>query len=219
MIPAVQILPPSQLAFWEEAKRIPENFVLYGGTALALRLGHRQSIDFDFFCTAPFTSRELSSAMPFVAEAEILQSDPNTLVLRLDRNGPVTISFFGNLSFGQLAAPDLVASVGIKIASLPDLMATKLKAVFQRAESKDYLDIAMMIKAGISLENGLGGAVALFGSDFNPALPLKALTYFGDGDLKLLPQEVKERLVEAVKETHELPKISLHAPVIGSRSG
>jgi hypothetical protein len=216
LTPALGILPPSQLAFWEEEKRFPEHFVLYGGTALALRLGHRQSLDFDFFSSAPFTAHELSAALPFLQGAEILQSEANTLVVRIDRDGPVTVSFFGNLSFGQLETPDRVASAGIKIASLADLMATKLRAVFQRSESKDYIDIATMIRAGVSLPAGLGGAITLFGANFNPALPLKALTYFRDGDLAMVPPEMRECLISAVKNTHELPKVKLHAPIIGS---
>jgi len=216
LTPALGILPSSQLAFWREEKCIPENFVLYGETALALRLGHRQSSDFDFFSSAPFLTPDLLAAVSFASGAEILQSEPNTLVLRIDRDGPVTASFFGNLSFGQLAPPDLVGSAGIRIASLADLMATKLKAVFQRSESKDYIDIAMIIQAGVSLSAGLGGAIALFGPDFNPALPLKALTYFGDGDLHMLPQDLKKRLISAVRETNELPTVELHAPIIGA---
>jgi hypothetical protein len=216
LMPAVKILPASQLSFWKEEKRIPSNFVLYGGTALALRLGHRQSMDFDFFSSAPVELEHLSATIPFVKEAEILQSGPNTLTLRIDREGPVTISFFGNLSFGQLAARDLVAPDGLKIASLADLMATKLKTVFQRSESKDYIDIATMIRSGISLGKGLGGAITLFGPNFNPALPLKALTYFGDGDLGLVPPEIRECLIAAVKETREFPKVTPHARTIGS---
>ncbi len=216
LTPAEKILPASQLSFWNEDKRIPDHFVLYGGTALALRLGHRQSLDFDFFSSAPIELEQLAATIPFVREAEILQSGPNTLTLRIDRGGPVTISFFGNLSFGQLAAPDLAAPAGLKIASLADLMATKLRTVFQRSESKDYIDIAAMIRAGISLEKGLGGAIALFDPNFNPALPLKALTYFGDGDLGLVPAETREYLIAKVKETHEFPKVTPHARTIGS---
>jgi hypothetical protein len=157
-----------------------------------------------------------AATIPFVKEAEILQSGPNTLTCRIDRGGPVTISLFGNLSFGQLAAPDLVAPAGVKVASLADLMATKLKTVFQRSESKDYIDIATMIRAGISLDKGLAGAIALFGPNFNPALPLKALTYFGDGDLGLVLPETREYLIAAVKQVHEFPKVTPHARIIGS---
>lgn len=213
MTPAIEILPAAQRAFWEEEKRIPANFVLYGGTAVALRLGHRSSIDFDFFSSSPVSVPELEATLPFARDAQILRSESNTVTLRIDRGGPVTLSFFGNLSFGQLAAPD--ESGGIKIASLADLMATKLKAVFQRSEAKDYFDIAAMIEAGVSLASGLGGAVALFGPNFNPTLSLKALSYFGDGDLKTVPDEVRAGLMAAVKETRELPARELHAPTIG----
>lgn len=85
LTPALRILPASQLSFWNEEKHIPGNFVLYGGTALALRLGHRQSLDFDFFSSAPIELEHLSATIPFVKEAEVLQSGPNTLTLRIDR--------------------------------------------------------------------------------------------------------------------------------------
>lgn len=88
LTPALDILPASQLSFWKEEKRIPAHFVLYGGTALALRLGHRQSLDFDFFSSAPLDMENLLSVLPFVQGAEILQSGPNTLTLRIDRAGP-----------------------------------------------------------------------------------------------------------------------------------
>jgi len=47
--PNLSILPPPQLRLWSELDATPEAFTLYGGTALALRLGHRTSVDFDFF--------------------------------------------------------------------------------------------------------------------------------------------------------------------------
>lgn len=216
LTPALGILPAAQLSFWNEEKGIPNHFVLYGGTALALRLGHRQSLDFDFFSSAPFGLEELAATVSFIAEGEILRSGPNTVTVRIDRGGPVTISFFGNLSFGQLAAPDVVAPNGWRIASLIDVMATKLKTVFQRSEAKDYMDIAALLRSGISLGKGLGGAITLFGPQFNPALPLKALTYFGDGDLDRVPAETRDYLIAAVKETHQFPSLPRHARVIGA---
>ncbi len=94
LTPAVSILPASQLSFWDEEKSIPGNFVLYGGTALALRLGHQQSLDFDFFSSAPVGLDICSATIPFVKGAQILQSGPNTLTLRIGRGGPVTIFVF-----------------------------------------------------------------------------------------------------------------------------
>jgi Nucleotidyl transferase AbiEii toxin, Type IV TA system len=47
--PRLDILPDVQQRLWPELAQTPDNFTLYGGTAIALRLGHRQSVDFDFF--------------------------------------------------------------------------------------------------------------------------------------------------------------------------
>jgi hypothetical protein len=57
--PNLSILPEPQRRLWAELRDTPKTFVLYGGTALALRLGHRQSEDFDFFSNKPFRSAAL----------------------------------------------------------------------------------------------------------------------------------------------------------------
>ena len=87
---------------------------------------------------------------------------------------------------------------GLLVASALDLAATKVKAAQDRAESKDYLDVSRLIEGGVELAEALGAARAVYGSSFNPLLSLKALCYFGDGDLPALPLDVQARLVEAV---------------------
>src|SRR2546423_1321480 len=92
--PHVDILPSSQRRLWAELSEIPDYFVLYGGTAIALWLGHRESLDFDFFA-----DRELTTGWhlnePLLKDATTLQAAPNTLTLQIDRGGPVRLSFFG----------------------------------------------------------------------------------------------------------------------------
>jgi hypothetical protein len=56
----LDIPPPPQRRLWDELAAIPSGFVLYDGTALALRLGHRQSVDFDFFDRRKFEPRQLT---------------------------------------------------------------------------------------------------------------------------------------------------------------
>ena len=53
LAPRLDILPPPLRTLWPELAAVPGRFVLYGGTGLALRLGHRQSLDFDFFEDEP----------------------------------------------------------------------------------------------------------------------------------------------------------------------
>lgn len=200
------ILPPPQRRFWDELGATPRGFVLYGGTALALRLGHRCSEDFDFFSNRSFAPAELGSCLPYLAGAEIIQSKNNTLTAVVDRQGPLKISFLGGLKLNRVQDPDVAQENGIAVASLLDLAATKLVTIQQRAEAKDYLDLAAALETGLRLSHALAAARAVYGSEFNEALSLKALTYFEDGDLPRLEGAIRERL-RAAATAVELTKL------------
>lgn len=90
-------------------------------------------------------------------------------------------------------------------------MATKIKVVLQRAQAKDYRDIAAMIDAGVSLSRRLASARLLFGASFQPSESLKALVYFADGDLKTLDDAERKTLVDAVKAVRDLPEVALRS--------
>jgi hypothetical protein len=195
--PNLSILPKPQRQVWDELKDTPKAFVLYGGTALALRLGHRQSEDFDFFSNRPFHPDSLRDSIPYLKQAEMTQFQDNTLTALVDRNGPVKLSFFGSLEMKRVQDPDIAEENGIQIASLLDLLASKLRTIQSRAEAKDYRDIVASFDAGLSLAEGLGAAAAIYGENFNGALSLKALTFFGDGDLSSLTPAIRKRLLAA----------------------
>ena len=97
----------------------------------------------------------------------------------------------------------------MQVASLDDLMATKLKVILQRAEAKDYGDIAAMINEGVSLSKGLAAARAIFGPNFQLSESLKALTYFEDGDLSSLTESQKEVLIQAAVAVRDLPIVEI----------
>ncbi len=209
MIPRLDILPVSQRVLWRDLAAIPPDFVLYGGTALALRLGHRTSEDFDFFSNQSFQPDALERRISFLAGSTRLQSSPNTLVSLVDRNGPVKVSFFGGLTLRRVQDPEKLEDPGLAVASLLDLAATKVKAVQDRAEAKDYIDISRILEEGIDLSRALGAAVSVYGKAFNPLLSLKALSYFADGDLSSLSDAVRSRLTEAVRKVDpdQIPEI------------
>jgi hypothetical protein len=73
--PRLDILPPPQRRLWDELAAVPEEFVLYGGTALALHLRHRESLDFDFFGNKPLDPAELVPAVSFLVGAIVTQRD------------------------------------------------------------------------------------------------------------------------------------------------
>jgi hypothetical protein len=195
MKPRIDILPAHQRRLWPELSQIKDRFVLYGGTAVALRLGNRQSIDFDFFTDSPISADLLTRSFPFLADSIPLQAEPNTATFSVSRGEPIKVSFFGGLTFGRAGTPDRCDDNGILVASCIDLAAHKLKVILNRAESKDYLDIFALLKAGFKLSAALGACVALF-PELNPLLSLKALTYFGEPNLAALPGHIKDFLIK-----------------------
>jgi hypothetical protein len=204
--PRLDILPHEQKALWPSLAAVMTlGFVLYGGTAIALHLGHRESIDFDFFSHNPLDHAKLFEALPELHNAKVLQEAPDTLTV--ETADQVKLSFLGGLGFGRVGAPLRASDTGLEVASLLDLMTTKLKVIMQRIEAKDYCDIAAMLDAKIDLATGLAGARTLYGLQFQPSESLKALTWFEGGDLHLLDPVIRTKLIIAAASVKDLPKI------------
>lgn len=212
--PCLKILPSAQRALWPALRSASQlGLVLYGGTAIALRLAHRSSVDYDFFTDQPLNRQALYTAFPFLHQATLLQDTPDALTALVPPSAPtdqhVKISFFGMLSFGRVGVPQLTDDGIVQVAAFEDLMATKVKVILQRIEAKDYQDIAAMIRFGISLSHGLAGARALYGPAFQASESLKALVYFEGGDLHRLTQEERTLLIEAASSVRALPSVSV----------
>jgi hypothetical protein len=207
--PKTEILPEPQQEIWPLLAPAPGlSFVLYGGTAVALHLGHRQSVDFDFFRSEPLDKKKLADSFEFIRDAQTIQEDENTLVVIAQMpSGPVKVSFFGGLSIGRVNEPLQTTDSTLLVASMEDLLATKLKAILDRAEAKDYRDIAAMLSARVSLEKALGAFAKIYGKD--PGLPLRALGFFKDGDLPSLPQADQNSLRAARDRVKEIPEVAI----------
>ena len=205
-VPNLAALPVAQRALWPELRSIPRNFVLYGGTALALRYAHRKSVDFDFFARAPISAAQLLKTVPVLENATIRQSGANTLTVEVARPQPVKLSFFG-LKLGRVSEPELTADGVLYVASPLDVAGCKMAAIQTRAEAKDYLDIHTLLHHGVSLADALGAAQAIYGDQFNPMVSLKALGSFLDGDLMTLPVNVRQELQAAAFALREITEI------------
>jgi hypothetical protein len=205
--PRLDVLPPAQRALWPELQAVPRRYVLYGGTALALRLAHRASADFDLFAHDPLDHRELEAMLSFVKEGETVQEGPNERTVLARRSGAsVKVSFFGAIAIGRGGEPEQTDDGVVRVASLLDLGGTKLKALLQRVEAKDYRDVAALLDHGIALADILGAARALYGTSFNPLVAQKALAYFEGGDLGTLAEGVRRRLTgEATRDLRVVP--------------
>jgi hypothetical protein len=212
--PRLDILPPPQQRLWPELAETPPSFTLYGGTAIALRLAHRPSVDFDFFAWEPFEPSALMGELTYLRGAVPRQTAPNTLSVTIDRGGPVQVSFFGGLALGQVAPAEIVDGPGFQVAALIDLAGMKSAVVTQRAELRDYLDIHTLLKAGVPLPEMLAAAMVIYGAEFSPLIALKAIAYHDDVALAALPQDIRRDLIAAVRETdlHRLPTLPALRP-------
>lgn len=205
--PHWSILPKAQQTLWARFASLPEHFVLYGGTALALQLGHRNSVDFDFFSAQPVEPRKLYEALDFLADGRIIQEDLNTLTVRAEtEDGPVPVSFFGRLELRCVDRP-LRVPPGVSLAGPRDIFGCKCATVQQRQGLKDLEDICALLRHGLSLAEGLGCARTIYGNSFNPRITLLAVSY--PPILQGVPAEDRQLLAQAAEEFQSLPPVAV----------
>ena len=150
-------------------------FYLAGGTALALQIGHRDSVDFDFF-----TGESINTEMLYLECEEVFashaiaktQEEKNTLGITVD---DVRISF---MSFHYPLVRDLVDEPYLALASLEEIACMKCSAITGRSAMKDYIDIFFLLKQ-FSLAEILVLATQKF-SALDQNLILKSIVYFDD---------------------------------------
>jgi hypothetical protein len=160
----------------ERLKAFPE-FYLAGGTALALQIGHRISVDFDFFQRKPIPKEMLSKIEEVFKgfDIEIIVNQPQQLTVLI--NGM-------NVSFIEYPFPMtsiLVDYSGIEMASPSEIAAMKAYAIGRRATLKDYIDLYFIIKNKIFDLKGLVNlSEKKYGKEFNTRLFLEQLVYSKD---------------------------------------
>lgn len=149
-------------------------FYLAGGTALALQLGHRTSVDFDFYSHEKFDAMRLEKDLVQNMSLKITQRSEGTLIGQLSR---IDLSFF---HYPYLLLAPLVETDFLNLSAIPDIAAMKLIAVSQRGVRRDFLDLYMIAKEH-GLEKIFQWAKKKF-SQFDPYVCVKALTYFEEAD-------------------------------------
>ena len=170
------ILDKKRIAILPLLKEFKEDFYLVGGTALALQTGHRDSIDFDFFCQEDINTQKLFEKVKEVfKEQKVLktQDEKNTLTVLIDKT--IEVSFF---SYKYNLVGELVEEPNLKLASVLDIGCMKLSAITSRGISKDYIDLYYILQ-DIDLNYLLDKSAEKF-PDLDRNLILKSLVYFND---------------------------------------
>jgi predicted nucleotidyltransferase component of viral defense system len=150
-----------------------QNFVLVGGSALALHISHRQSEDLDFFTYQDvFNKTAILDYIKCFPHREIINNSPQQLDLLL--NG-VKVTFFN--ARWDFLAPNQIQS--FNLASLKAIAGMKTNALFVRAKYRDYYDLYCLAQNGMALNDIFNaGQVILEGINFK--LFCIALTYIDD---------------------------------------
>ena len=169
------------------------NFHLAGGTALALYLGHRKSIDLDLFTPYPFDTTRLEHFLVSKFGFQGDYSEQNTLKGRIDE---VKIDCITH-PYPLLQKP--LEEEGMRLYSQPDIIAMKLSAIADNGSRlKDFIDIAYL-STQYSFQEMLGFYVQKFPTS-SPLRPLKGITYFDDID--------HEETVVMLESTYSWQKIT-----------
>jgi len=205
-----QIISSKTFSLIQELQAIPQlkEFYLVGGTALALQLGHRNSIDIDLFTQNDFDSKKMAE---FLAERFTVRVDhvfTNTLLANII---DIKVDFVKR-SYPYLKEP--TTEEAITFLSKEDIAAMKLNAIVGSGQRlKDFIDVYFLLEY-FSVEDMLGFYEKKY-INSNPLIVLKALSYFDDIDeaiespqlLKPLPvKKVKQRISKAVFKTNKVFK-------------
>jgi len=154
-----------------------DNYCLVGGTALALQIGHRQSVDIDLFSTNPINESDITPVLTALGKTTVLSKSKNMLIYSV--NG-IKVDFV-YYQYKWIKEPVIINK--IKIASKEDIAAMKLNAISGRGSKKDFVDLFFLLK-----EYSLSEMLRFYkekypeGSEF---LVLKSLSYFDDAEQEL----------------------------------
>jgi hypothetical protein len=172
-----EILSEGQRALLPLLRKLHDSFGLVGGTAIALHIGHRESVDFDLFTTEPLRADMLRSA--------IVSFGKNIRTLVDESDEYTTLVDGVKLTFLRYPFSLDYPVEWDGIARLPDLLtlsAMKAYALGRRAKWKDYVDLCFVMETGHSLRDIVRRAESIFGDEFNEKNFRSQLSYFDDVD-------------------------------------
>ena len=203
-----ETIEPKTLELLIDLQKEPllSTFNLVGGTALALHLGHRKSIDLDFFTSESFDLEEVK--MMLIKKYDFKVSYSRSQTLKGFING-IKVDFI-KFDYPNLYNFDIIDDV--RIESIPDIIAMKLLSITDNGSRiKDFIDIAYL-SSRFSLEEMLQFFIRKI-TNSNIIMPIKALTYFDDIDFNesivMLYNDfdwdkISNRLIDMTKEPNRI---------------
>lgn len=175
-------------------------FALAGGTSLALRFGHRISVDLDFFSSEAFENDALTADLRSAFEFDHRRSGPTGIAGFID---DVRLDF---VRYRYPLIEDVESIDGVRLVSLPDVSAMKLSAITNRGAKKDFFDLHELVRRfGLDV---IFGHYRLKYPETDSMMMLRSLAYFEEAELEDAPKsltgvtwpQVKSDLRSAIRE-------------------
>ena len=177
-----------------------ENSRLVGGTALALQLGHRKSIDLDIFGKIAATPEEIQETCSEVGSLEISKTSKNINIYWVDGIKVDCV----NYPYEWLEECRVLD--GVRLASISDIASMKISAIINRGTKKDFIDLHFLLK-----EMSLNHILDLYDQKYTDGsrfIAIKSLTYFEDAESDPMPymfedvtwEDVKKSIIAAVQK-------------------
>lgn len=185
---------PETHSLLEKLSALPvlEDARLVGGTALALQLGHRTSVDLDFFGRINADSEDLRDILREVGRVEVASVSKNINIFWI--NG-VKVDMV-NYPYPWLDLP--IVEDGVRLASLNDIAAMKVSAIVNRGTKKDFIDLYTLLQH-FALDEILDMYSRKY-SDGSLFIVMKSLTYFDDAETDPMPNVLNDTTWETVKD-------------------
>jgi hypothetical protein len=182
-----ETVEPATLELVRKLQQMPvlKDFLLVGGTALSLHLGHRKSVDIDLFSQQPFQAETCASLLEENYDFQLLYLQNNTL------KGIIGEIFIDIITHNYPLISDVVLFDGIRMASLQDIAAMKVNAISGiGTRVKDFVDIYFLLKT-MSFQAIIDSFSKKYGTR-NEFHAIKSLTYFDDVDIQTWPEMILE---------------------------
>jgi len=174
---------------------------LVGGTALALQLGHRLSIDLDFFGQVKGDTQTIAQSL--MEEGFNVITTINSKNIHIFMINGVKTDI---VNYKYAWVDDLIEDGGVRLAGLKDIAAMKIAAITNRGSKKDFIDIYFLLNH-FSLEEIINLYLDKY-PDASSFLACKSLVYFADADAQVMPkmlipttwEDIKSKIIAEVKQ-------------------
>lgn len=192
------------LAILGDSKVLPRDSYLAGGTALALHLGHRISVDFDFFTSVVFDSDKVVRTLRQVGTFNLERFAENTVL------GTFNHVRFSLFTYQYPLIFKTIPYLKIDLANPRDIGAMKIAAISTRGTKKDFFDLFKLAEVGITIDNCLKYYEKKYKSFANNTYTIiSALSYFAEAEESADPQMIDKISWEEVKSFFEKEAIKL----------